>query len=141
MENPFFEGMSPEHIEFISGCARLVRFKEGDFLARAGDNADTFCLLRSGSAAIEADAKTRVHLVQSITPGYLIGWSWLVQPYLWTFDVRAIQDISAFSFDAKCVLKKIDEDQSFGLAMYRRMTPLIVARLLAHRAQLLDFYA
>jgi CRP-like cAMP-binding protein len=140
-ESPFFEGMLHEHIDFISGCAKLAHFKEGEFLAQAGDDAQTFCLIRIGSAAIEINAGNRIHLIQTILPGNVIGWTWLVEPYVWQYDVRAIEDISAFEFDARCVLEKIDDDPVFGLAMYKRMTPLIVERLLAHRAQLSDFYA
>jgi len=138
--NPFYEGMSDEHVEFVSGCASIVQFRSGDLLARAGEDAHYFCLLRDGLADIEVTTRAGTYTVQTIGRGSLIGWSWLVPPHFWRYDVRAREDVSAFSFDAGCVRSKFDQDPTFGLAMYKRMTRIIVERLVATRVQLSDFY-
>ena len=53
VEHPFFEGLDKERLAVIVGCASNVRFKEGEYLFREGDEADSFYLIREGRIALE----------------------------------------------------------------------------------------
>jgi len=69
-----------------------------------------------------------------------VGWSWLVPPYQWHFDMRAVSDVRAFSIDGRCLRNKCESDSCFGYQMMKRFSTLMAERLEATRLQLLDLY-
>ena len=89
--HPFSEGMSDEHIKLLTGCAKNVHFEEGAFLFREGEEAETFYCIRSGNVALELHAPPRGTIqIDSRTAGETLGWSWIVSPYRWFCDARAV---------------------------------------------------
>jgi CRP/FNR family transcriptional regulator, cyclic AMP receptor protein len=137
---PFFGGMRRDQIEFLAGCASNVHFQRGERLYRLGDPADTFHIIRSGRAAVDMVAGNQRATLQTVSENEPFGWSWLIPPYRWQFDVRAVTDISAIAFDAVCVRRKCDEDPTFGYEMFKRFSFVIVERLMASRLQALKVY-
>ena len=85
---PAFE---PEHIQLLAGCARNHRFAAGQYLFREGEPADEFFLIRHGSVALEIAAPGKAPIVfETLGDGEIVGASWLVPPYRWMFDARAV---------------------------------------------------
>lgn len=138
---PFFQDMSEDHLDFIAGCATNAHFKEGEFIVLRGKPTTHFYLIRKGRAALEVDAANKTVVIQTVSDGHVIGWSWVEPPYKWRYDVRAIDDISAIAFDAQCVRDKCDADPVFGYEMYKRFIRIVINRLMATRVQLTDMYA
>ncbi len=140
-EHPFFQGMNPAHVDFISGCARNARFKKGEFLFREGEEANAFYCLRTGHVALEIHVPGRGAIqIDDRKAGHVLGWSWLVEPYRWYCDARVIDDVRALVFDCTCLRNKCEEDEVLGYQMYRRFAPLIHRSLQATRLQLVDMY-
>jgi CRP/FNR family transcriptional regulator, cyclic AMP receptor protein len=137
---PFFTDMSREHLEFVSGCATHVRMKGGQLVLTQGRKCDRFYLIRSGAVALELHAANRTLEIMTVGENDIIGWSWMVPPYTYHYDGRAINDVSLVGFDADCVRQKCDADPVFGYDMYKRFSSLIADRLMATRMQLLDVY-
>ncbi|MCB0717586.1 MAG: cyclic nucleotide-binding domain-containing protein [Bacteroidetes bacterium] len=137
----FFSDMKPEHIEFISGCAKVSHFASGKFMILAGEPADNFYLIRSGHTAVEIEIGNQVRTIHSPGPGEFVGWSWILPPARWRYDVRVVEDVSAISFDAECVRKKCEADFEFGYHIYRRILKIVIERLMATRIQMIDMYA
>lgn len=142
IDEPFFAGMRREHVEFIAGCAKNVRFKDGDMLFREGEDADTFYLLREGQAALQLKAAghTRV-TIQTVETGEVVGWSWLVGTHVWRHSARAVGDVRAIAFDGACLRNKCEQNAELGYEVLKRVANLIAHRLEATRLQLLDIYA
>jgi hypothetical protein len=69
-----------------------------------------------------------------------LGWSWLIPPYKWRFDARAIETTRAFALDGKCLRGKCDEDPRLGYELLKRIAATIAERLHATRLQMLDVY-
>lgn len=140
-EHPFFEGMKPEYIEVLVGCASNVRFDAGDYLCREGEDADRFFLLRHGKVAIQVHGG---HLgpitIQTVEPGEVLGWSWLVAPHRWSYDLVALELVRAVALDGKCLRGKCDDNHDLGYELLRRFTTVMSERLDATRRQLLDVY-
>ena len=140
-EHPFFEGFKPHHIKLLVGCASNVRFNPGEFLLRGGEEANQFFVLRQGKVAIELSAPGRKPImIQMLEGGEIIGWSWLVPPYQWRFNGRAIELTRAIAFDGKCLRTKCEEDHDLGFELLKRFTTVITRRLDAASLQLLDTY-
>lgn len=140
-EHQFFEGMTSEALELISGCGRNVHFDADDPIISEDQPADVFYVLRSGRVALEVATPRRGPLViETVGPGEILGVSWLLPPYRWTFDGRAMTSTSAVAIDAACLRQKCDEDPVLGYEMFKRFAGLVRDRLRATRLQLVDFY-
>lgn len=139
-ENPFFAGLDESAIALLAGCAVNVRVAEGDMLFREGEPADLFYVVKSGRVAIEVHAPAGRIVIDTADEGDVVGWSWLVPPYHWTFDARAVAPTSAFAFDAVCLRGKCAADPVLGFALMQRVSHVMYERLQAARLRLLDLY-
>jgi CRP/FNR family transcriptional regulator, cyclic AMP receptor protein len=140
-EQPFFAGLDPAAIELMVGCARNTHFRPGEVLFRNGDAADTFYVIRRGRVALDLHDPQRVSLtIATLDPGDVVGWSWLVPPYRWMFDARAVGEVSAVAFDGACLRGKCDQDPVLGYALLQRVTHVMYERLQETRMRLLDLY-
>lgn len=139
--HPFFEGLSPEHVAVLAGCAMNARYAPGEFLLREGGTADRFFLVREGRVRIEMFVPQRGAVtVHTVDPGEIVGWSWLVEPHVWHFDARALDDVRVLALDGVCLRGKCDADTALGYEMLKRFAHVAEQRLQATRMQLLDVY-
>lgn len=140
-EHPFFAGLAPEHRRLIVGCARNHRFDAGSYLFREGAPADEFFLIRHGRVALQIAAPARDPVtIATLYPGEIVGASWLVPPYRWNFDARALELTRAIGMNAACLRDKCEEDHNLGYDMMKRFLPILISRLQATRLQILDVY-
>jgi len=140
-ELAFFNDFPRSYQELIAGCAQNVHFESGQLLARTGEPAAQFFAIRHGRASIELHSAERGPLIlQTVEAGDIVGWSWLFPPYRWRFDVRAVEDVRALSFDGECLRGKCDRDPAMGYEFMKRFAAVFMERLESARLQLLDLY-
>ena len=140
-KHPFLKGLKPEHLKILVGCASNVRVNAGQFLFHEGEEANEFYMIREGKVAVQIQGAERGPItVQTIGEGEVLGWSWLIPPYRWRFDVKALELTRAIALDGKCLRTKSEEDHDLGYELLRRFAGIIVKRLEAARLQLLDVY-
>ena len=140
-EHPFFAGLAEEFCSLICGCAKNVRFDDGQYLFHEGQPADQFYLLRHGRVALEMTIPGRPSLTfQTVGAGEIVGVSWLVPPYRWAYDAKALGLVRAIAMDAACLRRKCEDDDALGYEMMKRFMPILIQRLQATRLQLLDVY-
>jgi len=140
-ESPFFVGLPSVSLDLLAGCGRNVHFSAGDRILSEGESADEFFVLRHGRVALEIDSPRQGPLViETLRPGEIVGVSWLLPPYRWTLDARALDDCRAISLDARCLRAKCDDDHDLGYELFKRFAGLIRSRLQATRLQLIDLY-
>lgn len=140
-QHAFFAGLDPAYTGLICGCASNVRFETGDYLFREGAPAGRFYLLRHGKAAFQVTAPGRGALTfQTLGEGEVVGLSWLIPPYRWTFDAKALEQVRAIALDAACLRAKCEADHDLGYEMMKRFMPVLIQRLQATRLQILDVY-
>jgi CRP-like cAMP-binding protein len=139
--HPFLAGFSAEHGRLVAGCARNHRYDAGEYLFHEGEAANEFFLIRHGQVALEIVAPGRKPIVfTTLGEGEIVGASWLVPPYRWMFDARAVTLTRAVGVDAACLRDKCELDHHLGYEMMKRFLPVLVQRLHATRLQLLDVY-
>jgi len=140
-EHPFLKNLELRYLRLIVGCASNVRFEAGQFICREGEEADQFYVIRHGKVALEILAPGRGPIiVETLWEGEILGWSWLVPPYHWHFDARAVELTRAIALDGKCLRTKCEEDHDLGYELLKRFAHIIEQRLQATRLQLLDVY-
>jgi len=140
-EHPVFKAFDKETLELLGGCARNEHFRAGDRIFAEGDSADKVFLLRKGDVAVEIATSERAPIiVETLHPGDVLGWSWMVPPYRHMSDARAMTEIRAISLGAVCTRQKCDESPVLGYRMFQHLLPHMATRVRVLRLQLLDLY-
>jgi len=141
-EHPFFAELDDSFTNLMVSCASNVRFQAGTYILKEGDAANTFFLIRQGKVALELFAPHhKPIIVSTISVGEILGWSWLLEPFQWKFNARAVDDVRAIALDGKCLRNKCEENHDLGYEVLKRFARIMEQRLDATRLQLLDVYA
>ena len=141
-QHPFFEGLNPEYLKLLVGCASNVRFEADAYLFRQGEEANQFYLLRQGRVALQIyEPHAPAMTVETLEKDDVLGWSWLVAPYYWRCDGRAVEMTRAVALDGKCLRTKCEQNHDLGYELLKRFSQILEHRLHSTRMQLLDVYA
>jgi CRP/FNR family transcriptional regulator, cyclic AMP receptor protein len=139
--HPLLAGLPGDAATSVARCAQNVSFKAGELLLAESDPANTLYLLRRGRVAIEVHSPGRGPIViETVGPGGVVGWSWLVPPYRWHFDARAVEAVGAVAVDGACLRDKAEADPVLGYALMKRVAAVLLERLQMTRLRLLDLY-
>ncbi|OFX07351.1 MAG: Crp/Fnr family transcriptional regulator [Alphaproteobacteria bacterium RIFOXYD12_FULL_60_8] len=139
--HPFFHDLDEDDIRFLAGCGRNERYEAGEFIFREGAPADRLYLVRHGSVAVEINAPGREPtIIKTLGEGELLGWSWIVEPYTWTYDARALNMTRVLSLNAVCLRNKFDINHELAYRFMRKFTAVMADRLHAAHMQIMDLY-
>jgi CRP/FNR family cyclic AMP-dependent transcriptional regulator len=139
-EHPFFAGLDEPTIALIAGCAVNAHVRPSEFVFREGEPADTFYVIRNGRVAIQMRQPTGSVVLDAAHAGDVVGWSWLVPPYRWSFDAVATEDTRVIAFDGACLRGKCEADPALGYELLQRVVQVMSSRLHSARVRLLDLY-
>jgi len=135
----FFSELDDSFMKFLSDSATELKIKKGDVLFRQGERADKFYLLRNGQMSVQVPALMGPTLeIQTLGEDQMLGWSWLIPPYRWNFQARALEDSDLLEFDGSAILARCEEDPKFGYELLKRFATLMSERLDAARQKMMD---
>jgi CRP-like cAMP-binding protein len=137
--HPLLAGLDPDHVRFLVGCTRNLRFRPGEFLVREGQHEDTLFLLRQGTVAIETARSGAPICIETLGAGDVIGVS-LVTNAAAHLDCRARDTVIALAIDQACLRRKMEEEPRLGYAIAMRLLERTYDRLARARLQHLDVY-
>lgn len=138
-DNPFFAGLSREDVEFLAGKAELRHSSRDSVLFRYGDRADRFYVVVSGKVSVEVAALEGPPLeLQALDAGAVLGWSWLIPPYKWSFQARADEDTEVLEFDGRAIRARCEADPRFGYELIKRFSGLMSERLHFAREKMME---
>lgn len=139
--HPFFKGFETAQVEFLVGCSSNRVYQPGEFLFREGGIADLFFLVREGKVAVETvSPPTGPLTLTTVGRGDVLGWSWVVPPYVHRSDARATERTRVLAIDAVCLREKLESDHELGFRLLTRFVGVMAQRLESARMQLLDLY-
>lgn len=140
--HPFLAGMKHAQLALLTDCAMTSHFQKREVLLRQGEFANRFYLIESGSVALEsrADPDEPV-LVDTITAGDLLGWSWMFPPYVWHFTARALEPTSALFFYGTILREYCERDHSLGFELLKRATAVMSRRMQRARDRMLAVHS
>jgi CRP-like cAMP-binding protein len=137
-EHPFLKGLKPEHLRLLADNAMRIQYQLGELIFREGDPANRFYLIERGQVVLESSRRDEsAAVIETIGPGDVLGWSWLVPPYYWHFDARATQPTTAIFLYGTRLREQYRQDHDLGYEMMKRMTQVIIHRLQTTRKRLL----
>ena len=139
--HPFLEGIRPDLLALLTGCAKNRRFEPGEIVTREAEEADRCFLIRTGRVAVQIQGPTgEPFIIHTLVRGDVVGWSWLVAPHRYRYDARALEITTAFELDGRCLRDKCEANPELGYWLLKRVTAALVLRLEGMQLQLLDVY-
>ena len=139
--HPFFEGLDNASVEELAGCASNEHIRAGQYLFREGGSAEHFYVVMHGRIGLELFSPGRgPQVLDSVGEGEVLDWPWLIPPYRWMSDARAVVPTSVVSLDSACLRRKCEADPRLGYALVQRVARVMSNRLQATRVRLLDVY-
>lgn len=140
-DHPFFKELSDQQVDFVSGCGQFRHFKPGEFLAKEGEAADHFYIIRGGSVAVQLTHPVKGPvIIRTLGEGDIGGFSWIFPPYRLQFDLKAMDHTSVVDLDGKCLRDKCLNDFHLGFLLMQQSAIVMEKRLRDTRIQLLDVY-
>jgi CRP-like cAMP-binding protein len=133
----FLANLSRQHLFVLASGVKPFTVEKDNLLVKEGTNANAFFLIQSGRVAIEIHRPPgRAIAIQTIGPGEIVGWSWIVPGRRWQFDGRALDTVQGLVFDANWLREKCEQDHELGYHLLRQLVTVIASRLSATRLQL-----
>ena len=139
--SPVFAQLPEAELELISSTARTVRFAARQRLFSEGQPAQGCWLIEDGRVTLDMAVPGRGQVVlQTLGPGDVLGWSWLVPPYRWHYGATAVLPTTATELDTEQLRALAEQDPRFGYTLVLTLFEAVLQRLQATRARLLDLY-
>ncbi|WP_207946739.1 Crp/Fnr family transcriptional regulator [Actinomadura sp. 7K507] len=136
---PFLSGLRNADLTRLATAARFTEFPVGRRIFNESDPAERFWLVQDGTVAVDLRTPGRGPVViETFGPGSVLGWSWLFRPYRWRFGGYASTPVRAIEFDGRLVRTLCAVDPSMGYELTRRFAELVVERLEATQARLVE---
>ena len=136
-----FDGLTAHHRELVADGAREVSYVKRQRLFAEHQPAVGCWLIRHGRVAIDVLVTGRGPVtIQTLGPGDLVGWSWLLPPHEWQFGAVALTDVDAVELDTGRIIARCADDPMFGRAVALAMFGTVAERLRHTRARVLDVY-
>ena len=139
---PWFQALSPEHLQKMTEMAHLRKVKAGELLFREGDKEDYVYIVLEGRVALDLfiphRGKVRIYTAEPLD---VIGWSSVTpSSHQRTAGAMAVIDGLVIGIDSAKLRDACDEDHDFGYIVMRRLLNIVSSRLLVSRLQLIDMF-
>jgi len=137
----FFRDLKPHHLEIFQDCASDARYGRDQFLLRQGQGAERFFIIRKGEVRLDLVTPESGSIpIQTVGPGEIVGWSWIVPPFKSTFDARVVEPLHAIVFETGALRRKCEQDFELGYRVLQKFTYALSTRLDAVRAKLVEVH-
>ena len=127
-------------LEKLIPLVERVHFNEQEYIFRQGDLAEKFFMLARGKVLLEQRISEKMTVsIESIRPGYSIGWSGMLtgglEPYSrYTSDAICTEPSELFVINGDDLNNLLDEDHDMGYLISRRLIR-VISRRLRHRTE------
>lgn len=140
-EHPLLEDLPEDSASTLMSCVSSCRFGTDEYLFRAGDRANRFFLIRTGTVRVEFPFPSGEGIpIQTLKAGEVLGWSWLMEPYKRHFDARALEEVRCLSVEGPRLLEILEDDHDLGYLLLKKFAGMTVHRLRATQLQLLALH-
>jgi CRP/FNR family cyclic AMP-dependent transcriptional regulator len=141
-QHPSFDGLDPAQVSLIASHAQIAHFAPGQRLFSRDGDAREFFIVQDGTVTVGVPSIEGEALeIQTVGPGSMLGWSWLIPPYRWSFDARAVAPTSVITFDGEKLREACESDLKLGYELMKRFALLMAKRLNAARMAAMREYA
>jgi CRP-like cAMP-binding protein len=136
-----FRRLTAANRDAVVQTAQDAEYPDQATIFTEGQDASGCWLIRTGQVALQTQVPGRGDVVvQTLGPGDVLGWSWLVPPYVWHFTAIAAGPVSAIRLDTVRLRMLADQDPELGYPLSLGLLEILLARLQSTRSRLLDVY-
>jgi CRP/FNR family transcriptional regulator, cyclic AMP receptor protein len=140
--HPVLGSLPKEDLALIVSFASVKDYAPQHRIFEHDRNADAFYVVQHGKVTIEVASLGGEPLtIQTLGPDSIIGWSWLVPPYRWLFDARAITASTIIAVDGVRLREACEQDPAIGYRILKLFAALMAERLNAARMTAMRHYA
>jgi CRP/FNR family transcriptional regulator, cyclic AMP receptor protein len=116
-----------------------TQFDPGHTIFREGEPASGFYLVETGKVVLEGKTSDgRKVVIDTVSAGEPLGWSWLFAPYLWHFSARATEQCTAICLSGMLLRQHREDDLTFSHELFKRTSEVMVRRLQRARGKLIS---
>jgi CRP-like cAMP-binding protein len=141
---PFFSFMNDAQLKAVAMIAEEKNYKIGDSIINADMPATSLYFLREGSAAYyyivtsEHDPYYKhEYYISDFNPGEIFGISALIEPYIYTAEVRVEQPCKVIKIDASALRALCEVDAKLSSGLMHALAKAALERLQHTRVQLI----
>ncbi len=137
-----FRGLDASHLEKLANLCRASSFRKGETIFAEGDEAKELYVLVDGRVALEMEVRPLPErpsiptAVEVVTEGETLGWSALVEPYVYTLSARCMANCRALAINGDMLRRVMADDLILGYELMKRLTKIISLRLAHTRLRL-----
>lgn len=134
-EFKFFKDFTDDQLKKLAAIATEESYEAGTQMYKKGDPARSLFLCREGKVVMVMENYMGPHrtplqiTVDIVTKGEPMGWSALVEPYLYTLGALCIDNSRLIALDAAKLRALMDDDCELGLMIMRATAKVIASRL------------
>jgi len=131
----FFKGFGDQELEKLAAVAKEETYDAGTQMYKNGDPARSLFLIQEGKIVLVMDSYLGPQrppmqvTVDVVTRGESMGWSAVVEPYVYTLGALCIDRAKTVAFDAEDLRKIMDEDACLGYRVMKATAQVIANRL------------
>lgn len=131
----FLKDFTNDQLMKLEGLAAEETHKAGTQLYVSGDPARCLYLVEEGKVALFMDNYTGPGkppmqvTIDMITRGESMGWSAVVEPYLYTLGARCLEDTRLIAFASEKLRDLMEEDCPLGYRIMQATAKVIASRL------------
>jgi CRP-like cAMP-binding protein len=145
-ESPFFETFAPRDIDALAGHAVMCSVPTEKVIVRENEPAEALYMMVAGKVRLSFEAPAAFHrpgahndkaLIRTLTePGRIIGWSALVEPYLYRATATTVEDTHLLVFERQWLERRAEENPEFGVGLMTQVLWVLGNRLREARIRL-----
>ncbi|MBE0415889.1 MAG: cyclic nucleotide-binding domain-containing protein [Dehalococcoidia bacterium] len=139
-----FGGLSTSHLEKVAALCRSGSYRQNEMIFKEGDEATEIYVLTDGRVALEMEVRPVTNrppiptAVGVCTKGETLGWSALVEPYVYTLSTRCMTNCTVLVVKGDMLRKLMDNDVGLGYELVNRLAKVISRRLTETRLRLIS---
>jgi CRP-like cAMP-binding protein len=139
-QQPFLAGLDRRFLGPLAAHAASKRFEAQQMMFHEGHPAKEWYLICEGKVGLETALLGCDGIrIETLGPGEVLGWSWILPPYELHYSARALEPTEVIALDGKGLVALFEKDHDLGYEMMKRFAQVIVHRLAATRARLMEF--
>ncbi len=130
-----FSTLSDAELEKVSGSILEKEYEAGTTIFQEGDNAEELLVLQEGKVAVQMTLpKAQLEMsrritVDVVTRNEVVGWSAIVEPYMYTFTAVCLQKVRALSISGTKLRWLLRDNPEIGYEVLKGLIKVVASRL------------
>lgn len=130
-----FAVMDDAELEKLAGSIIVKRYDAGTTIFKAEDGANELFVVQEGKVALQTVLKneskqvSRRITVDTATRNEIVGWSAIVEPYVYTLTAVCVQNSTVLSINGVKLRQLLQDNHDIGFGVLKEVIKVVASRL------------